>query len=82
MRGCESSFFCYDHQRMSEKSVCVRCQAPIPAEWLEYGRCIGCRREYVELKKYSEQTVYARQQFHTTNGRRFMARYGKKLGRV
>jgi hypothetical protein len=33
--------------------ACSRCGHEIAEEWLEHGRCHGCRQEYAQLKAYS-----------------------------
>ncbi len=41
---------------------CVRCGQKIEADFLEAGRCIGCRRDYQRVKEYARNTLLDRSQ--------------------
>jgi hypothetical protein len=72
---------------MGEAVACSRCSQLVDSDWLEAGRCLGCRREHVWLARYATMEECDREQMvrrhhnSTAQSRSYMATYGKKIKR-
>jgi hypothetical protein len=70
---------------MATAVPCERCQQLVDGEWLEYGLCLGCRREHTWLASYAKNESVDRDQLERRHhnskaqARAFMGKYGKKL---
>jgi hypothetical protein len=54
----------YDSIFYTMTETCEGCGQQIDSDWLESGRCIGCRREYKALQQYQITELTMRRQVH------------------